>query len=306
MLSALIVTSCSTGIAEPINTSTFIPTENLFPSDTPTPNPTKTVTQTSYPTSTLTETTVPTQTATRTPNPTLKPEEAESLAVELLTTNTGCELPCWWGITPGETSWEEAEILLEQFDSEIYIPYSPEERKEFFFAQVTIPLPDEVYGSTMVHTYYVSNGIIEAIEVKPGKIDCHNLSTFLQTYGPPAAVRIDTYSTEYPAGVLPFLVTLFYPDRGILAVRGPEKASFLNNMVLGCQMDNPFVTYSLWDPNLEMSLQEVAKYFEKSFHSSLSLEEATNMDVEAFYKLYTSPGNATCIETPKNLWPPQQ
>ena len=44
---------------------------------------------------------------TYTPFSTLSPSGSISLVLELLQNNPSCLLPCWWGITPGETSWQD-------------------------------------------------------------------------------------------------------------------------------------------------------------------------------------------------------
>lgn len=271
---------------------------------------TSTATQVPTLTSTATETPIPTHTPTRTPNPTLPPEEAEQLAVELLTTNAGCRLPCWWGFTPGQTTWAEAEIFLEQFDSDIYIPYSLEEQETFFFASVTIPLPDipgENWNTYVNHTYFVEKGIIDAIDARTGIIETQKLSTFLQIYGPPEEIWIVTKSTGYPEGYLSFLIILFYPEQGILAFRGPLQASFTDNgMVRGCQFDNPHTNYYLWAPNSQLTLMDVFRKFGKDYNTViLPIEEATGMSVIEFYEIFKQSGADQCLETPRELWPPQ-
>ena len=54
-----------------------------------------------------------------TPSPTSYPrlsrEEAKPRIIEMLQTNAGCRLPCWWGITPGKTRWEEVHALLSPY-----------------------------------------------------------------------------------------------------------------------------------------------------------------------------------------------
>jgi hypothetical protein len=39
----------------------------------------------------------------------LSPEHEDGLLAKMLTDNGGCELPCWWGIRPGENSWQSAQ-----------------------------------------------------------------------------------------------------------------------------------------------------------------------------------------------------
>ncbi len=52
---------------------------------------------------------------TDTPVSTFSPTEASARLQDLLKTNAGCRLPCWWGITPGKTTWDEAEEYLKTF-----------------------------------------------------------------------------------------------------------------------------------------------------------------------------------------------
>lgn len=47
--------------------------------------------------------------------PTLSTSGADLLISDLLINNGGCKLPCWWGIMPGETPWNEAYQTLSTF-----------------------------------------------------------------------------------------------------------------------------------------------------------------------------------------------
>ncbi len=53
------------------------------------------------------------------PMPTLSLEEKEIVTSELYKTNGNCELPCWWGIVPGETEWQTAKLLLNSVATEL-------------------------------------------------------------------------------------------------------------------------------------------------------------------------------------------
>lgn len=92
------LTSCtSSETVIPANTSPVSVVLTPIPTIAANPTSSLTVTPTRTPFSTLTN---------------LQPEQHHANIVRLLETNGGCELPCWWGITPGETTWEEAERLL--------------------------------------------------------------------------------------------------------------------------------------------------------------------------------------------------
>ena len=99
LLSALIfiLTACSDNTIYPATTAlsvtlTISPTS---PTTTAIPSPTQTAI------------------ATRMPISTLPAEAADARVLEFLKTNASCSLPCWWGITPGITSTDEIQSVLE-------------------------------------------------------------------------------------------------------------------------------------------------------------------------------------------------
>jgi len=84
-------------------------------------NATRTLSETALPRATSTSTGAPTltnapvtllPTLTRTPLPTLDTDDAQMRVLRLLEDNADCQFPCWWGILPGKTLWENALILL--------------------------------------------------------------------------------------------------------------------------------------------------------------------------------------------------
>ena len=52
-------------------------------------------------------------------------EERNAYIVDLLLHNGGCSLPWFWGFTPGETSWEEADRVLDRIGDEVEGAYDP-------------------------------------------------------------------------------------------------------------------------------------------------------------------------------------
>src|SRR5690242_550646 len=46
------------------------------------------------------------------PIPTLDTASARQQVLKLFETNNGCHLPCWWGIIPGKTKWDDALNIL--------------------------------------------------------------------------------------------------------------------------------------------------------------------------------------------------
>ena len=86
------------------STATVLPTQiPASPTSTTTRTPTSTQTRLPRPTATS----QPTKTATPTKYPTLDSQGRLNFVLQELKTNGGCQLPCWWGITPGKTTWSE-------------------------------------------------------------------------------------------------------------------------------------------------------------------------------------------------------
>jgi hypothetical protein len=170
--------------------------------------------QTKTPSSSISSTPIPTWT----PLSTLTPHQAQAFMLEMMKENAGCELPCFWGITPGETSWHDAEHSLAAFaDSIIQGPVNN-------LMKDGIESPTTVYQFTFSHQDYsspiralfgVSNGIVEKIEVFPPSTELrYSLDQVLNRYGIPEEVLLDLLE-DTNEGVPWFSFLLFYVEKGI-------------------------------------------------------------------------------------------
>jgi len=258
------------------------------------------------PSRTSTYTPEPTQTftplsSTWTPQPTLRADEAKKLLYELLKDNGGCKLPCFWGIIPGKTTWQEAKSFLEVFSQKISIRGDPEKLGSL---DVLLPFPKEM-GTTW-HYYYIREGFVDEISSYNDDLSpAFYLTKFLNAYGPPDEVWIRTQAIE-EQGSQPFEVALFYPDQGILMdYSGGDLTTVGENLrnCLGDDLDSPFII--LWNVTEKTSFDQVIKPLLHGPYDDpfLPLEEAAGMDAKTFYESFRTPGNNACIVTPKNLWP---
>jgi hypothetical protein len=311
----LILAGCTVSSAAPAplgeglsDISTIVVT--LTPSATRTLPP---VTQTPSPTPALTLAPSPTPTPTAQPTVTETPvaiptPPGTSLTEQVLwlyETNNGCQLPCWWGMTPGQTTWPIAEEFLNRFDEDIYSASSAPRRAYY---GVLIPLPTKVFGEDWSELgIVVQDDVINHIRTRvsmgntpPGYLTQYMLSTFLTTYGQPAEVWLSTYSAPYSD--LPFRVVLFYPDQGIAALYGSNGIK-QGEVVSGCPQQSPVGFLSLWGPSLTLTFEEVKSSAAAYNVDFLSLEDSTEMDVTTFYETFKNPDNSTCLETPAHLWP---
>lgn len=290
------------GISTIVASHTPSATRTLIPG-TQMPSPTPTLTSTPSPTPVPTD--QPTVTETPIAIPTPPGTSLTEQVLWLYETNNGCQLPCWWGITPGQTEWSIAEEFLNRFDEDIYSTSSTPGRAYY---GVLIPLPTKVFGEDWSELgIVVQNGVINHIRTRvsmsntpPGYLTQYTLSTFLTTYGQPAEVWLSTYSAPYSD--LPFQVVLFYPALGIAASYGSNGIK-QGEVVSACPQQGLVGFLSLWDPSLALTFEEVKSSAAVYNVDFLSLEDSTEMDVTTFYETFKNPDNSTCLETPAHLWP---
>lgn len=233
MLFILVLTSC-TGEHIPVNQTTALPeiTQHILFTTAPplklstasmTPKPTQHL---ATPTPRPSDTSTPKSTATSlppslTPLPVLPSEQANSLVWELLVNNAGCELPCYWGITPGETAWQNANQFFASFTDRIdQGPTKTYEKNGANYSEtgyeVKKTIPD--YSDPVSSSYMVKNGIVEKIYVFPIATELrYQLHQVLLKFGIPDEV-LAYLLEDTPSGKSWFQFFLFYKDRGITAV----------------------------------------------------------------------------------------
>ncbi len=264
--------------------------ENLLPTQAP---PTPTPTSTAEPTPFV----IPTAGAS-------DPAAARQLVKYLLQTNAGCKLPCWWGITPGETTWAQARLILEK--TSLYI--GDQGLKDNFNANVEAYLPYPYdFAPSMEQFYDVKNGVVDYIRVYNFDLAPeYRLSEILRDYGPPTEIWIRTFAAE-TLDVQDFLVDLFYQDRGILVeyrtgIPLQVVDGNLRNCLIGA-MNAPVI--HLWSPDIQnLSSDDAKKLIDTAnLPQPTQLQDATGMSVETFYETFQDPTTGVCLETPQDLWP---
>jgi len=238
-----------------------------------------------------------------TPLPVLPTIEAQKLVKKLLEDNAGCRLPCWWGITPGKTTWVEARPILEK----VSLFIGGQESGETFSVDLHILLPYP-YGldSYLSHSYYIKSGVVSYISVFNSNLaPKYNLHNLLAVYGQPSEIWIRT-NAKAEMGIQNYTVDLFYQNKGILieySTGNPlqEIEGKLQNCMIK-DMATPFI--HLWSAKDEdLSFQEAKKFIDTTnLPEPKPLLDATGMDVKTFYQTFKNSETEACLETPKNLW----
>jgi len=268
------------------------------------PIPTGTIVSTSTFSPTITPTSTITPEPTMTYMPALPPAEAIEKAIDLLQTNGGCELPCFWGFTPGVTSREEVVSKLYEFDNiggvlGVDIPYGD--------LTVTIDVgpsltenPNGSFRHLSVVYYVYEESARYTYKEDPFYMDGYypSLPAILSIYGLPQGVYlfIDLGAAQGLEDI--FLLFLDYSDYGWRVIyQMPAICS--ENECYGCPV-NASVIIDTWEPG---DLKMAGEYgFADGTGITIPLEEATNWNLSNFYESYSNSSYDSCIITYKDVF----
>lgn len=254
--------------------------------------------------------------------PSLPKEDTYLLLVDLLRNNKGCDLPCWWGITPSISSSSDAYTTLVTFKSIAYdgllyptggvidITYPKDE----LLIKINVKFHSDSSGLTTrmlkISTQVLRNlGNSSYEEIYDSfsyneLLNSYSLANILAKYGRPTQVllRADIYSNTQSRET--FEVTLLYPEKGIY-VRYNSVAKRVANNIIGC----PSMAFvELWllssdDKDFYDELLSVNDAtWEGNFPYTKPVEEAASITIEEFYQIFSKPTD-NCLETPLNIWP---
>jgi hypothetical protein len=316
--------SLLSGCISPMYTPTQVLTITLGPTESPVPLSTQPNPLTPLPTPIVTElspeaTQTIVDTSTISPPapsvtlaPTLNANERQNTFIELLRTNAGCKLPCWWGVVPGKTTWSQTEQLLSHMGVKIFsFPMSD---------GAILKSPGDFYFEDEVHNdfgFFVQNDIVESIHIRG---EGYSNSTGFQSaweqyspfqvmndYGPPDRVWMYSDAVNLgTSGKSPYSLWIAYDNLGFLirydgsVERKPiyhvcprfDHGQDIQELALFLQSsDNPRL------------VEEMDSYYPHVVQYIHSLKDATGLTVDEFYQLFTQDKKPACFDTPKNIWP---
>lgn len=301
-------TNPSSPVAQSGNTPTvrYTITSSPIPA-TPTPSPTP-----------ITSEPAPSQT----PLPTLNATQRVETFRELLETNVGCRLPCWWGIIPGQSTWDEIQDQLSHLG----------------WQDVARPLDS---GATM-HDTHVSGGFDIKVEDfyhtgQSGEI--FNTISFIERTSMIERIHIESLGYLNPPvfnalwrGYMPreILRTYGEPDRvwlytspiligdrhgydlwliydqlgfilkyvGLLQISGESFRICISNS--GEQITT--LKLHLQSPEDATPLELMGNLTGFEDRGILSIEAATKLTKKEFYEMLTQSDESVCFDTPMSVW----
>lgn len=256
--------------------------------------------------------------------PTLPVEDARLKLLNFLASNGNCYLPCLWGITPGKSTFQEAQSILEPltsisgftaFESSVGAidpNYAEGDLGIYTNIRFRADPNNNIVGSISFHAQAlqeISQGNYEELFGDPlydRLLETYSLPRILTIYGPPADILIRTNSELPPQNWGPFEILLSYPERGIL-VHYTIPMNPVGPNIVGCPEKSRLELKLMASGNINstdklLELLSAPAKVEEVFPGYQPIEEVTSLSLELFVKKYSQPTD-NCIETPANYWP---
>lgn len=252
---------------------------------------------------TLTPAPRPTVIDTQTIIPTLSTEDALKRITELYKDNGGCDLPCWWGIIPGETTWEQAKQFLSPLGimkNDYFAAFVPREMDP-----LKGPLPVDYAFGNVDARFYVDNNVVRVINANSRWVKQsfdYSLSGILNVWGTPDEIWFTLYP-ESVTGIPHYDIYLIYSHKGMVISRG--FASTSENTMKICpqkvlEYDGIPPWFILWSSKEDISFSTenaILSYFKSIFGDVfVQLENAVGTNLGQFYETYKDPNSTKCLE----------
>jgi len=248
------------------------------------------------------------------PVATLTPRERENFVRDSLSVNSTCKLPCWWGITPGKTSWKDTEELLQYLG--VRIGAAPGYGSNTVF-HGTGGFDFEGLSIINRFSFEETDGVIDAILINSDGYDNpqefqalwknYSPKKILEMYGVPDRIWLNV--TEAYALARGYHLWFFY-DELVFMIRYPGHV--MDALVLRiCPVIESMqeIDLSLQAPDGPLPLERFDAILEdirlqtetgktRGLHS---IQDATGLDEEQFYDIFMQE-DPICFDTPQDIW----
>ena len=224
-----------------------------------------------------------------------------------------CLLPCWGGITPGKTRWQEARQILEQMSGFATVNISENISCDFGACNgVGWSLYPDTVAEGKFYTKLPEN-IIHSININiqnEGNAQKINLlrniglqDVFLW-YGAPPILLFNVETDRADNRFMELI--LIYPERQFV-IKYIKATELVNDKIVNCGRDERIELIILDNKEQLLSLDAINNAVEiRDLHLDArykTVEEATGLSMNSFYEAISASSDF-CISTPVNVWPP--
>ena len=301
----LFLIACSSNeITSPTTTS------NILPSSSPSLSETI-----ASPTQTLTPIPLPVFTSTPfwTPLPTFSSTAAQETLEIWVQGTSECLLPCWGGITPGQTSWQAARQIIEQLSAYARVNISENPSCEFGGCNgIAWSLFPRTVAEGAFYTKFPEN-VVHLIQIniqnegnaqKINLVRNIGLQEVFRSYGLPPIFLINVETDLTDDRFIELI--LVYPERQSI-IKYIKQAELNDDKIVNCGQDHQIEFIILDNKEQLASLATIANAVEtRGLHIDSrykTVEEATGVTPNSLNDAI-SDSSDYCISTPVDMWPP--
>jgi hypothetical protein len=250
------------------------------------------ITRTPVPTTAIPYTLAPTMTVppTQSPTPlaTLSPQAAQIEIARLMATNDDCLGPCFWGIKPGVTNFDQAVSFLKTLtDKELEKTI---DSIRYFYP--TFKYKDD--RLTIILAISESNGIVQGLGAGLYGMHAQDVTgndwlafrpdSFLKANGIPKQVKV--VMSEGPEGRLSYGMVFIY--NGMLI-------SYDGNQII-IKPENILHACPIADQNIEQVELRLGQYDAKKWNGWIDLSQITPLTVNEFYQILVGDPKTACFD----------
>lgn len=278
LLVLLVLAACQTGVERE---TAVIPTPSIVPTSTAVP-----ILTSSPPTATQTPV------VTLTPLPTFAPAELETAVADLLANPMNCDVPCWWGAIPGETTFFEIYQFLGLHQFNDYVQYLDQVPDDSFELRIR-PEEEENAGQYGFRVMYGFNNNNVLTSLSAGSAP--PISNVLEKFGQPDEVWVAT-------GMAPetiVRINMVYLQES-MAFGHAAIGDVQDDMFKGCFSDETGIVILKRSHSVTKHTDFFTLFEEDRLY--LPLEETSDLTMDEFIEVFSDPTQAQCIETPIELW----
>lgn len=283
VLMTIMVTSCSQPAI--IDKPSLAPTQiriETFSVVTPVPSPSP----------------IPTATPTPTTFPTLEPDRVKETIQALLQETKDCGSPCVWGITPGETTINEAQRIFTHLGIQLMYVTSHDNRN-YYYSKYEFDNGLSISFSVAVQRGIINNVVSDIhpeiqIPGVPRAWKAYSPETLIERYGNPS--KVDFFVDRIRDGNVPpkawYGMNMHFKEVGMIIEYGGAELSPLTNFQ-ACPLIDPFEFIRIW-------------FGEEPEHPPgevVPLIEATNLTMEEFVELMTGDPERACFKLNMEIFP---
>lgn len=271
-------------------------------------------------TSLITAQPLPTQTPTvlsPTQQATLTITEQKNYVTELVKTSPLCKLPCWWGITPGKTTWQEAEGFLLYLGVNILREEKTDaivHHTQFFkglLPGLGVSLYEKKSREGIVDTIFADGNT--AGTQKQDEFEsfwaAYSPKQITRMYGTPSRVLLSAPGQTGigDTGKNGYTLWIFYDYLGFMirydgTVADLPVYHFCPEVKEGAD-DIGTIRLVLKYPDHDTPLEETDILLNSQIWRVKSIQEATGMSPKEFHQIFSQDEKPACFDTPHDIWP---